>query len=1317
MNGTYKSGDTVLNGWTLAELIGEGSYGKVFEAVRSEYGITEKAAIKIITIPQNQDEIINARTEGMSDDTVRNYFSSFVEEVIQEVALMSKLKGNDNIVNYEDYEVNEFYEGIGWDIIIRMELLTPLTTYISSKNFSKREIVKLGIHICKALELCKRYKIIHRDIKPENIFVSDTGVYKLGDFGIARTIEKTTGVLSKKGTYTYMAPEVYREEPYGANVDIYSLGIVLYRLLNNNRTPFLPPYPDPISYNDRMEALSKRIGGEEIPAPANDKGKLADIILRACAYDPDDRIDSPTQMKNELSSVIGGNIEGQDLSINATSGAHSRSVYKTESSKKKLSANRKKKKKNKAKFRGILVALLLLIFAVGGIYAQKNSQLIRQVLLKEEVVQSRTDEEKEIQSEKTVVAQLKESYQQYDNNNSPVTWRISEDKKTLIIYGKGPMDNYNYNAPWLTCGAEYVVICEGITTIGEKALWQMDVPVKGIYIPSTVESIGECFTDSTLLEEIAVSPDNRNFVSNDNVLYNNTFTELIKYPSAKQESLLALPETVESVRDYAIYGTLYLTKVNIPANTSYLSVYSIHGSLIEPGVNEINVDEKNPYFTSRYGIVYTKNMSSLLICPCGYLTEDITIPEEVVDISENAFLNVSKVKNITLPSGLKQIGKYAFSYAVSVEQIAILSEDVKINEYAFNGCYKLTSFKIPDSTETIRTGTFFRCNALNSVTIPKTVSVVEENAFSNCGSLNLVIYDGSEVDRMGISYKSGNEYLIDAKWNTVKNLRPYSYQIDKGNIPSNTDSLLSIDADWIAYSEDKNYYRVDIDIYASHNRLDYTSATALTISLEDQSETLTVPDIEYARTDKARTVIGSCSFLVHVAKGNQYTDLPLNIVWNYDNLYPDKNGNKVKIETVECSGTIRISNTKATTDIEVGDRLFFGTYEQDNNPTNGKERIPWLVLKKEGNKALILSEYCLDNLQYSEIEPLPVWESSTMRTWLNKTFYKNAFTNEELDIIEFTENINSTGKNTYDYVFLLSYDDYSVCVENFDALSGIAIAEPTPYAVSKGTYQAQNGKCWWWFRTAVYNGAVVTAGSTGEIHINGTTVTKNDIGVRPALWLDISNSEHETIEKVEEKENIGKIVKYGSYKQFDYDEKEPIEWIVLDEENGKSLLLSKYCLDPIRYNDLADCTWCTSRLRMWLNSTFISEAFSTGEASAIEFVNLENDSNTQYKIDGGNDTIDQMFILSYSEYQKYYERFKSISLEATPYAKARGVDVTVIDGKLKCTSWLRTPGEHLRAAVVCDVNDNIVMAGRYANYDHYSFRPAMWVKTDALNLD
>ena len=300
----YSVDAAVLDGWNITRLLGEGSYGKVFEIERSEFGQTYRAALKVITVPQSSAEVRSVISEGMSVSQAEAYFHGIVEELMHEFSIMFKLKGTANVVSCEDLRVLEHPDGIGWDILIRMELLHPLLPYVYQHPMARRDIIRLGIDICKALELCQRYNIIHRDIKPENIFISDNGDYKLGDFGIARTIERTTSGLSKKGTYSYMAPEVYAGKEYGFSVDTYSLGLVLYRMLNKNRGPFLPQPPEAITFSSREQALARRMSGEPLPRPFYGEGRLGEIVLKACAFDPKDRYSSPQQLRQELEAIL-----------------------------------------------------------------------------------------------------------------------------------------------------------------------------------------------------------------------------------------------------------------------------------------------------------------------------------------------------------------------------------------------------------------------------------------------------------------------------------------------------------------------------------------------------------------------------------------------------------------------------------------------------------------------------------------------------------------------------------------------------------------------------------------------------------------------------------------------------------------------------------------------------------------------------------------------------------------------------------------------------------------------------------------------------
>ena len=300
----YSIGAAVLDGWSITRLLGEGSYGRVFEIERAEFAQTYRAALKVITVPQSKAEIESILSEGMSTPQAEAYFHGIVEELMHEFSIMFKLKGTANVVSCEDLRVLEHPDGIGWDILIRMELLHPLLPYVYEHPMARRDIIRLGIDICKALELCQRYNIIHRDIKPENIFISDNGDYKLGDFGIARTIERTTSGLSKKGTYSYMAPEVYAGREYGFSVDTYSLGLVLYRMLNKNRGPFLPQPPEAITFSSREQALARRMSGEPLPRPFYGEGRLGEIVLKACAFDPKDRYSSPQQLRQELEAIL-----------------------------------------------------------------------------------------------------------------------------------------------------------------------------------------------------------------------------------------------------------------------------------------------------------------------------------------------------------------------------------------------------------------------------------------------------------------------------------------------------------------------------------------------------------------------------------------------------------------------------------------------------------------------------------------------------------------------------------------------------------------------------------------------------------------------------------------------------------------------------------------------------------------------------------------------------------------------------------------------------------------------------------------------------
>ena len=301
----YRRYEPFFGEWRLGRFIGAGSYGKVFEIERRDaLGTVSTSAMKALTIPSSQDELDAILASGMDEEGVSDYFQKYVDDIKKEIALMQRLKGHSTIVSYEDHRAYPHPDGRGWDILIRMELLRPINDALrQNKSFTRAEVVRLGTDLCRALEVCGQYNIIHRDIKPANIFISDTGDYTLGDFGVARIASASTGASTRAGTVNYMAPEVFRGEKYTANVDIYSLGLVMYQLLNANRMPFYPPYPQPITFSAAEQARARRLAGEALPLPSGAQDALGQLVCKACAPDPAQRFASPLALRKALEAL------------------------------------------------------------------------------------------------------------------------------------------------------------------------------------------------------------------------------------------------------------------------------------------------------------------------------------------------------------------------------------------------------------------------------------------------------------------------------------------------------------------------------------------------------------------------------------------------------------------------------------------------------------------------------------------------------------------------------------------------------------------------------------------------------------------------------------------------------------------------------------------------------------------------------------------------------------------------------------------------------------------------------------------------------
>lgn len=195
---------------------------------------------------------------------------------------------------------------------------------------------------------------------------------------------------------------------------------------------------------------------------------------------------------------------------------------------------------------------------------------------------------------------------------------------------------------------------------------------------------------------------------------------------------------------------------------------------------------------------------------------------------------------------------------------------------------------------------------------------------------------------------------------------------------------------------------------------------------------------------------------------------------------------------------------------QVGDVIYFGTYEQDNNFSNGKEEIEWRVLEKDENgRMLVVSKYALDCRNYHSSVKQITWEDSDIRSWLNNDFYSNVFSSSEKSAVKTVTNENTGnsdfnvngGNKTSDKIFILSIDEAKRYLpNNIDRM-----CQATKYAESKGTeLDSLTHNCRWWLRSpgsTLYSAASVKI--DGFILNMGTPVSVDKAFVRPAMWIEI----------------------------------------------------------------------------------------------------------------------------------------------------------------------------------------------------------------------
>ncbi len=400
-----------------------------------------------------------------------------------------------------------------------------------------------------------------------------------------------------------------------------------------------------------------------------------------------------------------------------------------------------------------------------------------------------------------------------------------------------------------------------------------------------------------------------------------------------------------------------------------------------------------------------------------------------------------------------------------------------------------------------------------------------------------------------------------------------------------------------------------------------------------------------------------------------------------------------------------------------------------------KEKLEWEVLEysEDGKAALVVSKYLICDRRYNDKDKPVTWETCSIRNWLNKEFYEEAFSEAERRLIKTTKVVNEDnasfgtkgGNDTEDRLFLLSVseaDKYFKSGSHKDS------------ALSRTCGYIDGEASWWILRSPGYDSSCVSCVSEigvlfdGVIDDGGYQVG-NKSGIRPAFWIELTP---EIIEN--NKLSVGGYetvsasdiyVTFGSWDHETYNDenwsydpvgtKENIEWKILeyDAENNRVLLISRYLLCGKKYDDKKrsyddpdkDVTWEECSIRKWLNNEFYNDAFTETERRLIGKTTVINESNDFNGTDGGSDTEDYLFLLSLSETDRYFK-----SDTRNDYAINRVC--AYIDGNRDWDAWwLRSPGSTGDCAAYVDSSGSVATRGNYVDNEN-GIRPAFWMKVE-----
>ena len=278
----------LLSNTTVDSKIAKGPSGEVYLVTRRTDN--KKMALKHLSIPSSESQTKALIYSGAvkNEAQAQRYYSAQVQELKSELLLLNNVKNADNLLKFRGYQVDQKFIGSGYDVYILSDYCDNLPDAMKKKPLTKLEALNLAIDLCSALEQLRAAGLIHKDVHPRNIFRGSNGHFMIGDLGAAQISELQYSALPDAMITEYTAPELLDgNATLNETMDIYSIGVVLYEVYNGE-----------LPRNSKGKFVRKE--DKPLAEPEYADVALSEIILKACAYAPEARYQSPSDMKQAL---------------------------------------------------------------------------------------------------------------------------------------------------------------------------------------------------------------------------------------------------------------------------------------------------------------------------------------------------------------------------------------------------------------------------------------------------------------------------------------------------------------------------------------------------------------------------------------------------------------------------------------------------------------------------------------------------------------------------------------------------------------------------------------------------------------------------------------------------------------------------------------------------------------------------------------------------------------------------------------------------------------------------------------------------------